>query len=136
MKSPIALLIAVSILLLSPSAHAGRRVYGVSGNQGAAVAGPRGVAWSGENSSGAVTRRGAAVSTDNGVAVASRRGVAVAGNNGVAVATRPALPRGYISTVPVGASTFVYGGYNCYFVGGLYYRPVFYQGTTVYVVVN
>ena len=140
MKSPIRLLLfAVAILLLCPDAHAGRRVYGVSGGGGAVAAGPRGVAWSGPNSSGAVTRRGAAVSTDNGVAVAGRRGVAVAGNNGVAVATRPiapVLPRGYFASVPVGARPIVYGGYNCYYVGGIYYRPVFYQGATVYVVVN
>jgi hypothetical protein len=29
-----------------------------------------------------------------------------------------------------------YGGYNCFFVGGIYYRPVIYEGATVYVVVD
>ena len=124
MKSPIRLLLsALAILLLCPSAHAGRCVYGVRGDRGAAVAGPRGVAWSGPNSSGAVTRRGAVVSSDNGVAVAGR-------------AIAPVLPRGYIAAVPVGARPIVYGGFNCYSAGGMYYRPVFYQGATVYVVVD
>lgn len=44
--------------------------------------------------------------------------------------------RGYLRTVPAGYSTVVYGGYSCYFVGGVYYRAVMYQGATVYVVVN
>jgi len=38
--------------------------------------------------------------------------------------------------VPAGYSTVFYGGYNCFFVGGVYYRPEFYQGSTVYVVVS
>lgn len=79
------------------------------------------------------------------MAVAGRRGVAVAGDNGVAVARRPVaaplpvvgpLPRGYIHTVPVGCRRIMYGGYNCYFVGGVYYRAVMYEGATVYVVVT
>ena len=37
--------------------------------------------------------------------------------------------------VPAGYTTVYYGGYNCFFVGGVYYRPEFYQGNTVYVVV-
>ena len=72
--------------------------------------------------------------------MAGRGGVAVAGSNGVAVATRPVavrpLPRGYIYTVPVVYRRIVYRGYNCYFVGGVYYRSVMYQGTTVYVIVT
>lgn len=84
---------------------------------------------------GVRTPRGAAVSGDNGTAVATRRGVAVSGDNGTAVARRP-LPHGYIHTVPVGYRRVVYGGYNCYFVGGIYYRAVIYEGATVYVIVN
>jgi hypothetical protein len=30
----------------------------------------------------------------------------------------------------------MYRGYNCRFVGGVYYRPVMYQGTSVWVVVH
>ena len=60
-------------------------------------------------------------------------------NGGAVVATRPVAathPAGYIRTVPVGYSTVVYGGYTCSYVGGVYYRPVFYGGETVYVVVR
>lgn len=84
---------------------------------------------------GVRTPRGAAVVGEDRAAVATRRGVAVSGPNGTAVAARP-LPRGYIHTVPVGYRRVVYGGYNCYFVGGVYYRAVMYEGATVYVIVN
>ncbi len=129
------LLTAAVLTVGTSDAQAQRRAYGVSGDRGTAVRTPRGVAWSGENSSGAVTRRGAAVATDNGVAAVGRRGAVVAGDNGVAVARRP-LPRGYIHTVPVGYRRVMYGGYNCYFVGGVYYRAVMYEGATVYVIVT
>jgi hypothetical protein len=159
------LLIPAVVLLFGTSTAHSRGAYGVSGNRGTAVATPRGVAWSGENSSGAVGRRGGAVATDNGVAargrygavaagdngvaVASRQSVAVAGDNGVAVATRPIapvavtgavyprpLPAGYVRYVPNGSRIVVYRGYSCYFVGGVYYRAVMYEGTTVYIVVS
>ncbi len=61
--------------------------------------------------------------------------MAAAGPNRVVVARRP-LPAGYIRTVPVGYRTVAYRGYSCMFVGGVYYRPVMYEGATVYVVVN
>lgn len=111
------LLLAVAVTLLpvfaSPVAEA-RSAYGVAGPRGAAVVGP-----------------------DRAAAV-TRRGVAVAGPNGAAVVRRPVapLPRGYVSVVPAGYRTVVYRGYNCRFVGGVYYRPVMYQGTTVYVIVD
>jgi hypothetical protein len=38
------------------------------------------------------------------------------------------LPAGYIRVVPT--------GYTCRYVGGIDYRPVMYQGSTVYVVVR
>jgi hypothetical protein len=152
---PSLLLFAVAIMLVGAKDAHGRRAYGVSGNRGTAVATPRGVAWSGENSSGAVTRRGGAVTTDNGAAVAGQRGVAVAGENGSVVAGRRGvavagnsgaavagavyprpLPAGYVRYVPNGSRAVVYGGYSCFFVGGVYYRPVFYGGETVYVVVK
>ncbi len=59
-----------------------------------------------------------------------------AGYGGVAaVRVHPALGVGYIHTIPPGYRMAWYGGYNCYFVGGVYYRPEFYEGRTVYVVV-
>jgi len=36
---------------------------------------------------------------------------------------------------PLVFAVVLYGGYNCYYVDGVYYRPVFYGGQTVYVVV-
>ena len=79
--------------------------------------------------------RGAVAVGGGGAVVATRGAVAVAGPNGVAVVARP-LAGTYIRTIPVGYRTVVYGGYSCYYVGGIYYRPEFYEGTTVYVVVD
>jgi hypothetical protein len=74
------------------------------------------------------------------------RGFAVAGRGygcagvGVgrygAVGFRGGLPAGYYGAIPGAYRAVVYGGYNCYYSGGVYYRPVFYQGNTVYVVVS
>jgi hypothetical protein len=112
-------ILAVAAVLLTVTVAEARPRYGVSGNRGYAVGGPRG---------------GAIVGDDRAV-VRTPRGVAATGPNGTAVARRP-LPRGYIHTVPTGYRRVAYGGYNCYFVGGIYYRPVIYQGSTVYVVVK
>jgi hypothetical protein len=54
------------------------------------------------------------------------RGVAVAG-----MATGA-----YYHALPLGYRAAFYGGYNCYYAGGIYYRPVIYGGQTVYVVVQ
>lgn len=145
-----ALFAAAAMLLTATLADA--RSYGVSTSSagrgtkvttsrgGEAYVGPRGVAAQGAGGTTAVAgRRGAAVAGPNGgAAAAGRYGAAAVGpNGGVAVAARPVpLPGGYIRTVPVGYTTVVYGGYSCRYVGGIYYRPVIYQGATVYVVVN
>lgn len=108
--------------------------YGTATARGGVAGGPNGVAVSG--------RYGAAAVGENGVAVAGRYGAAYAGRSGSAAVVRPGatvvapLPVGYIRTVPVGCTTVVYGGYNCLFVGGIYYRPVIYGGESVYVVVR
>jgi hypothetical protein len=109
--------LTASALLILAAATEAREVYGVSGRRGAAVVG------------------------EDRAAVATRRGVAVSGPNGTAVARRPGpvarpLPRGYIHTVPVGYRRVAYRGYQCYYVGGVYYRAVMYEGTTVYIVVT
>lgn len=131
-----ALFAALVFLSAAPLAEA-RSAYG--------VAGPRGAAVVGEDRAAAVTRRGVAVSGPNGTAVA-RPPVAVAPSpvvvapSPVVVAPRPVavapLPAGYVRVVPAGYRTVVYRGYTCRFVGGVYYRPVMYQGSTVYVVVR
>jgi hypothetical protein len=36
----------------------------------------------------------------------------------------------------VGYTVVYYGGYQCYYVGGIYYRPVIYGGSTAYVIVR
>jgi hypothetical protein len=129
--------VAVALLLLASPAAEARSTYG--------VAGPRGAAVVGNDRAVAVTRRGVAVAGPNGVAVA-RRGVAVAPRavvvtpGPIVVAPRPIvvapLPVGYIRVVPAGYRTVVYRGYTCQYVGGVYYRPVMYQGTTVYVTID
>lgn len=145
--------ILFTFLLAAALAPADARDFGVSTSSygrgtkietnrgGTAYVGPRGVA--GETAGGnqyAAGRRGAAVSTDSGAYAARRYPVAP-----VAPAVRPVvpvapvvapLPAGYIRTIPVGGTTVVYGGYNCVFVGGVYYRPVIYGGSTVYVIVR
>jgi len=71
-----------------------------------------------------------------GFAVAGRGyGCAGVGRYG-AVGFRGGLPAGYYGTIPGAYRPVVYGGYNCYYSGGVYYRPAFYQGNTVYVVVR
>lgn len=115
--------IAVTLLLLANPAAEARSTYGVAGPRGAAVVGP--------DRAVAVTRRGVAVAGPQGTAVA-RRPVAVAPRP---VAVAP-LPVGYIRVVPAGYRTVVYRGYPCRYVGGVYYRPVMYQGTTVYVTID
>ena len=133
---------AMGAMLLGTAAVAQADVYGVRGPRGAAVVG--------EDRAAAVTRRGVAVSGPNGTAVA-RRPVAVAPRPvvvapaPVVVAPRPVvvapapvvvaapLPAGYVRVVPAGYRTVAYRGYNCRYVGGVYYRPVMYQGSAVYV---
>jgi hypothetical protein len=142
--------IAMGAMLLGTAAVAQADVYGVRGPRGAAVVG--------EDRAAAVTRRGVAASGPNGTAVARRpvapapvvvapRPVVVAPAP-VVVAPRPVvvapapvvvaapLPAGYVRVVPAGYRTVVYRGYNCRYVGGVYYRPVMYQGSAVYVVVR
>jgi hypothetical protein len=95
------------------SASAG--VYGVAGPRGAAVVATR-----------------PAVVAPRPVVVAPRP-VVVAPRP---VVVAPVLPAGYVRVVPAGYRTVMYGGYNCRYVGGVYYRPVMYQGTSVWVVVH
>jgi hypothetical protein len=128
------------------SRSAGRGTVYTDNRGGSAYVGPNGVAAQGANGrSAAVTDRGAAVVDSNGSAAVTnnntyvnRSGTAYYGGTGGAVVTTGAapLPAGYITAVPIGAPTFAVSGYNCYFINGIYYRPVFYGGTTVYVPVT
>lgn len=160
-ETPYRMLLASAVLLLTATL-AEARSYGVSSSSagrgtkyttergGSAYVGPRGVAvegaggnkaaanryggaaYSGPNSAGAVNRYGGATAVTNSGDV-YRRGGGVAA---APVRVAAPLPAGYIRTVPVGYTTVVYGGYSCRYVGGVYYRPVFYGGSTVYVVVR
>jgi hypothetical protein len=105
-------------------AYVGPRGYAAQGADGrTAASGRYWGAYSGPNASAGYTRYGAAYSGPNSAGYVARGGaVGVSG--------------GYIRTVPVGAQPVVYGGYNCYYAGGVYYRPVYYGGTVVYVTVN
>ena len=66
---------------------------------------------------------------------AGARGAGVAPGVGVGSPGAGVLPKGYLATIPAGWKTFYYGGYYCAYVSGVYYRPVYYQGVIVYVVV-
>ena len=57
------------------------------------------------------------------------------GVGGVGAGLARTLPAGYHRTVAAGYTTVVRAGVTCRFVGGVYYKPVTYQGETVWVVV-
>jgi len=42
----------------------------------------------------------------------------------------------YHSSIPSGYVNVYHGGYQCHYVGGVYYRPLYYNGALVYVVVQ
>lgn len=123
------------------TAYVGPRGVAAEGAGGNKAAANRygGAAYSGPNSAGARNRYGGATAvTDSGDVYRRGGGVAaapvrVAPSTTVVTTT---LPAGYIRTVPAGYTTVVYRGYTCRYVGGVYYRPVMYGGTTVYVVVR
>ena len=120
------LMTGLALLATSGTMHAGP--YGVS--RSAVVA-------RGPNGNVVAARRTTVVAGRGNVGVA-RRTTVVAGNN-VAVArttvVRP-LPRGYVRVIPSGYRTVVYRGYPCYYVGSVYYRAEFYEGETVYIIVD
>jgi len=104
-------------------AYVGPRGYAAEGANGrTAASGRYWGAYSGPNVNAGYTRYGAAYSAPNSAGYVARGGTA-------------GYAAGYVRTVPVGAQPVVYGGYNCYYAGGVYYRPVYYGGTVVYVVV-
>jgi hypothetical protein len=66
---------------------------------------------------------------------AGAAGAGVAPSVGVGSPGAGALPNGYYRTYPAGARPVYYGGYYCYYYNYVYYRPVFYQGATIYVAI-
>lgn len=42
----------------------------------------------------------------------------------------------YHSTIPAGYVNVYHGGYQCHYVNGVYYRPTYYNGAMVYIVVQ
>ncbi|MGH8046337.1 MAG: hypothetical protein ACREKL_03750 [Chthoniobacterales bacterium] len=152
MKSlPTIALLAGAVVLLAASA-AEARPYGVSSYSagrgtvyntsrgGSAYVGPRGYAAQGANGrSAAGGRYWGAYSGPNATAVSGRYGTAYSGHYSSGYVSHygtAGYAGGYVRTVPMGAQPVVYGGYNCYYAGGVYYRPVYYGGTVVYVTVN
>lgn len=69
-------------------------------------------------------------------AAASARGAGVAPGVGVGAPGAGALPRGYVASVPANWTRAYYGGYWCAYANGIYYRPIYYQGTVVYYPVS
>ena len=67
---------------------------------------------------------------------AGARGAGVAPGAGVGAPGRGVLPHGYVYTVPAGYTDVYYEGYWCAYVNGVYYRPVYYEGSIVYVIYN
>lgn len=138
-----ALLLAASMADARPydvsSSSKGRGTKYTTERGGSAYVGPRGtVAQGADGRTAAAGRRGAAVAGPNGAAAV--RTTRTVHTDSTAVVTSQkvvtTLPAGYIRTVPAGYKTIAYRGYTCRYVGGVYYRPVFYGGSTVYVVVR
>jgi hypothetical protein len=67
---------------------------------------------------------------------AGARGAGVAPGVGVGARGVGSLPHGYVYKVPADWTKAYYGGYWCACVNGVYYRPIYYQGVIVYVVVT
>lgn len=134
LRSSCALLGCAAVLLTASSAWA--RCYGVSR---AAYGRPAYVA----PRAGAVVA-GAAVADANDATWVAPYAPAPSGQTappqGVSPASVPAavdVPmNGYVRTIPPNYKVVTYQGFTCYFVNNVYYRPIFYQGSTVYVVVT
>jgi hypothetical protein len=47
----------------------------------------------------------------------------------------PSLPQGYFTSIPATTNIVDYKGFQCYYVGGKYYRAEYYMGSLVYVLV-
>jgi hypothetical protein len=158
-------LACATLFLGARESYAGRGFYGVSSSSvgrgteyntsrgGSAYVGPNGAAARGAyGNSAAVTKNGTIATgqknayggttyhtSNGGSAYVGANGAVARGSNGTVVAGRlyaPCYPYGYITAIPMGYSVAYYEGYNCYLVDGVYYRPEFYNGVTVYVVVN
>ena len=113
----------------SPSAGAGWRGAGAGGQAGVG-GGAAGQAGVGGGAAGA-GRAGVGGQAGVGGGAAGQAGVG-RGAAGVGV-----FPNGtyYYYTVPTGYTKVYYGGYWCAYVNGVYYRPLYYQGAIIYVVV-
>jgi hypothetical protein len=114
----------------APGAGAGARGEGIAPGAGAGAPGA--------GAPGVGVRPGAGagapgVGVTPGVGVGAR-GAGVAPGVGVGAPGVGALPHGYIYTVPVGWTWVQYEGCWCACVNGVYYRPMYYQGGTVYLV--
>ena len=48
----------------------------------------------------------------------------------------PTLPQGYYTSIPATTNIVEYKGFQCYYVGGKYYRAEYYMGSVVYVLVT
>ena len=141
----LAFLVAAT-LAATDTAHAGR-VYGATVTRGYAgrggVAASRTTVVRGPAGNTAV-RRTTVVAGNRGYsggAVAAAAvggavvGATIANNRNPTVVVTP-LPSGYYATIPPGYTVVTYGGYQCYYVGGVYYRPVIYGGNTTYIIVH
>ncbi|MGH9550339.1 MAG: hypothetical protein ACRD3W_13235 [Terriglobales bacterium] len=127
-------LVATVIALLGiGDVQAARRVGGAGVGGGRAGVGVGGVGRAGVGVGGVGI--GAAGVGVAGIGVGAR-GVGVAPGVGVGAPGIGVLPHGYYAAVPAGYATVACGAYTCRFVAGVYYRPVMYQGRTVWVVAH
>lgn len=89
-----------------------------------------------KNANGSTTYHG----SNGGTAYAGQNGYAYHGANGYYGAgnyhgSSVSGNSYYHSSIPSGYVNVYHGGYQCHYVGGVYYRPVYVNGARVYVVV-
>jgi len=161
MKTPLIIILTLSGALLTLSIGQSQAREYTSSRGGTAYVGANGVAAKGangnsyahnnntgnsatgtQNANGSTTYHGSnggtAYKGQNGYAYNGANGNYGAGNyHGSSVSGNSYYGNSYYhSTIPSGYVNVYHGGYQCHYVGGVYYRPVFYNGTRVYVVVQ
>ncbi len=72
------------------------------------------------------------VAAAEAVSGAEAQGAGVAPGAGVGSPSQPALPRQFVFNLPDGCRRVVHNGNSCFYGNGIYYCPVFCQGTTIY----
>ena len=136
-KIQYALIVTVIVLLGTADAYARGLGVGGGGAGGSGRGGGRPGVGAGGVGAGAARVGGVAGVGVAGVGVAGAgagfRGAGVAPGVGLGAPGPGVLPHGYYAAVPGAYTTVPCGAGTCRYAGGVYYQPVMYQGTVVWV---